>query len=426
MGGTLADSDLATGNSKKRLHPAGGALKAFGRVLREVIWIVIAAALIYGGFQGFQLLGNSRPVIEAAPVVRPMTLVETAELAPITGPLPVRGQGFVVPYRRVALSPLSGGRIVELHPALVERQGQFSEGDVLVRLDDSAERASLEQIASSITAAEARLDLNRIQLERTQALRDSGSASQGALDELTAQNAELLANLEGFRSALAVGQIALDNRSVLAPFDGAVLTKSAEVGSVVGAGQSIAEIYTSGQLDVDIAIREADAALIPGLFDGAKVHASVSIVFAGRDISWDAVITRVAPELDPQTRTLTVTVEITDVAGGRTDDKTELASGAPPALINAFARVVVSGDRPSATYPVPSTALRSGQFVWVVQEGVLRIVPARLVHVDGETSYVTIDDLPQGARLILTALASPVEGMELRDLAAASTAAMTE
>ena len=53
-------------------------------------------------------------------------------------------------------------------------------------------------------------------------------------------------------------------------------------------------------------------------------------------------------------------------------------------------------------------------------------MPARLVHVDGETSYVTIDDLPQGARLILTALASPVEGMELRDLAAASTAAMTE
>jgi RND family efflux transporter MFP subunit len=326
----------------------------------------------------------------------------------------------------VALSALSGGRIVELHPALADRRGQFLEGEVLVRLDDSAERASLEQIASSIKATEARLDLNQTQLGRVQALRESGSASQGALDELTAQNAELVANLEGFRAALVVGQIALDNRSVVAPFDGAVLTKSAEVGSVVGAGQSIAEIYTSGQLDVDIAIREADAALIPGLFDGASVPASVSIVFAGREISWNAGMTRVAPDLDPQTRTLTVTVEITDVTGGRTDDQSQLISGAPPALINAFARVVISGDQPAETYPVPSTALRSGQSVWVIREGVLRIAPARLVHVDGETSYVTIDDLPHGARLILTALASPVEGMELRDLTAASTAAMTE
>jgi len=423
LGDILADSDLATGNSKERSHPAGGAFMTLGRVLREVIWIVIAVALIYGGFQGFQLLRNSRPVVEAAPVVRPVTLVETTELAAITGPLPVRGQGFVVPYRRVALSALSGGRIVELHPALLERRGQFSEGDVLVRLDDSAERASLEQIAASITATEARLVLNRTRLERTQALRDSGSASQGTLDELTAQNAELAANLEGFRAALSVGQIALDNRSVVAPFDGAMLTRSAEVGSVVGAGQSIAEIYTSDRLDVDIAIREADAALIPGLFDGANAPARVSIVFAGREINWDAAITRVAPELDPQTRTLTVTVEITDVAGGRTHDQSELASGAPPALINALARVVISGDRPAATYPVPSTALRSGRSVWVIEEGVLRIVPASLAHVDGETSYVTINDLPKGARLILTALASPVEGMELRDLAAA---AMTE
>ncbi|MDP3315445.1 MAG: efflux RND transporter periplasmic adaptor subunit [Devosia sp.] len=426
LGGALESSDFASGSSKKRPQWITRALRFVGRILREVIWIVIAVALVYGGFQGFRFLGDSRPVIEVAPVERPITLVETAELAPITGPLPVRGQGFVVPYRRVALSALSGGRIVELHPALVDRRGQFSEGDVLVRLDGSAERASLEQIASSIKATEARLDLNRTQLGRIQALRDSGSASQGTLDELTAQNAELAANLEGFRAALVLGQIALENRSVVAPFDGAVLTKSAEVGSVVGAGQSIAEIYTSGQLDVDIAIREADASLIPGLFDGAKVPASVSIVFAGREINWHADITRVAPDLDPQTRTLTVTVEISDVAGGRTDDENQLISGAPPALINAFARVVISGDQPAATYPVPSTALRNGQSVWVTQGGVLRILPARLVHVDGETSYVTIDELPQGARLILTALASPVEGMELRDLTGASTAAMTE
>lgn len=402
------------------------ALAIVGRVLRETLWIVVAVAVVYGGYQGFRLLGDGRPVVEATPVERPITLVETAELLPITAPLPVRGDGFVRPYRSVSLSALAGGRIVELHPALIDRQGQFAAGDVLVRLDDSVERASLAQIESNIAATEVRLELSRTRLERTQALRDSGSASQGALDELRAQNAELTANLDGLRAALAVGQIALDNRSVRAPFDGAVLTKLAEVGSVVSAGQSIAEIYTSGQMDVDIAIREADAVLIPGLFDGAEVPAIVTIRFAGRDITWDARVIRVAPDVDPQTRTLTVTVEITDVAAGRTDETSELASGAPPALINAFARVVVSGDQPAATYPIPSTALRNGTSVWLLLDGVLAIVPARLTHVDGETSYVTIESLPGGARLILTALASPVEGTQLRDVSDATRVAVPE
>lgn len=402
------------------------ALGVIARALRELVWIAIAIAIAYGGFQGFKLLGDRRPVVAAAPVERPITLVETTDLRPLAGPLPIRGDGFVRPYRSVALSALSGGRIVELHPTLIDRQGNFAAGDVLVRLDDSAQRASLDQIAASIAATEARRELNRTQLERTRALRESGAASQGALDLLLAQNAELVANLEGFRAALAVGQVALDSAIVRAPFDGAVLTKLADVGSVVAAGQSIGEIYTSGQMDVDIAIREADAALIPGLFDGAQVPAIVSVRFAGRDIVWDARVTRVAPDVDTQTRTLTVTVEIIDMTAARTDDMADLASGTPPALINAFARVVVSGDQPSLTYPMPSTALRGGDAIWVLWDGALAILPARLVHVDDEVSYVRIDALPPGARLILTPLASPVEGMDLRDVADAALAVVTE
>ncbi|MGV8952575.1 MAG: efflux RND transporter periplasmic adaptor subunit [Cypionkella sp.] len=402
------------------------ALRIAFRALREIVWVVIAAAVIYGAFQGFQLLGDNRPIALAAPVERPVALVETAELSLNASPLPVRGEGFIRPYRSVALSAIAGGRVMELHPALIDRQGQFAAGDVLVRLDDRAERTSLDQITANITATQARLDLNQTQLERTQSLRDSGSASQGALDQLLSQNAELAATLEGFEAALVLGQIALDTKTVYAPFDGAVLTKLAEVGSVVGAGQSIAEIYTSGQLDVDIAVREADAALIPGLFQDAAAPAEVTISFAGRDISWDARVARFAPALDPQTRTLTVTVEIIDVNGGRADDRAALASGASPALINAFAQVVVTGENPAQTYQIPSTALRNGNAVWVLDAGELAILPASLVHVDRDTSFVRIDAVPDGARLILTALSSPVAGMALREVSTAAPAAIIE
>jgi RND family efflux transporter MFP subunit len=394
-----------------------------GRVLRELVWIAIAAAVLFAGYLGFQRLGESRTVVEAVPFERPITLVETTALFPIDSPLPVRGDGFLRPYRSVDLSALGGGRIAELHPALIDLRSEFAEGDVLVRLDDSAERASLEQIAASIAATEARLELNRIQLERAQSLRESGSGSQSALDQLSAENAELAANLAGFRASYAIGEIALENRLVRAPFDGAVLSRMADVGSVVGAGQSIAEIYTNGQVDLDIAIREAEAALIPGLFAGEETPATVTVRFAGRDVVWDARVIRVAPDVDPETRTLSVTVEIADIAAGQSEDMSEFASGAPPALINSFARVMVSAAQPDQTYAIPATALRGGAAVWLMLNNALTIQPASLVHVDGETIYARIEGMPPGARLILTELASPVPGLELRDLAdmAAST-----
>jgi len=98
-----------------------------------------------------------------------------------------------------------------------------------------------------------------------------------------------------------------------------------------------------------------------------------------------------------------------------------LSSGTPPALINSFAKVVIEGPQPKAIYKIPSTALRGGEEIWLLEPesegaGTLVIVPAQLVHVDGETSYVRAEELPDGARLITTALSTPQAGMQLRDV----------
>jgi hypothetical protein len=98
-----------------------------------------------------------------------------------------------------------------------------------------------------------------------------------------------------------------------------------------------------------------------------------------------------------------------------------LSSGTPPALINSFAKVVIEGPQPQAIYPIPSTAMRGGERIWLLEPrseggGTLVIVPAELVHVDGETSYVRAEGIPDGARLITTALSTPQAGMQLRDV----------
>ncbi len=386
-------------------------LRFAGRAIRELFWVVVAVAIVGGGYLGFTYLGENREVAEAEPAPRPDTLVETSGFTLHQAPLPIRGEGFVEPFRTVDVSAPTGGRIVALHPAITNR-GSFREGDILVEIDGSAERAQIEQSRASIAATEARLDLVNIQLERAQSLRERNAASQSTVDDLLGQRDEVSANLQGQRAQLSSSEIALENKIVRAPFDGAVQSKDAEIGNVVAGGSRIAQIYTKDQMEVSIAIRESDAVLIPGLFEGNPAPATVSINFAGETKVWSGEIVRIDPALDPQTRTLTTTVALRE----RQESATEFAAGAPPALINAFAKVVVEGIEPENTYAIPSTALRSGDTVWLFQDDRLVFHPAARVHVDGETTYVRIAGLRPEDRLVLTTLAAPQEGEVLRDV----------
>ncbi|MEL6915393.1 MAG: efflux RND transporter periplasmic adaptor subunit [Pseudomonadota bacterium] len=386
-------------------------LRFLAAALREGFWVALAVAIVFGGVVGFRYLGENREEVEAAPAERPITLVDTADFIPNDSPLPIRGEGFVEPFRTVDVSAPAGGRIVALHPSISELNG-FSEGDILVEIDASNERAQIAQARAAIAATEARLELLTTQLNRAQSLRERDAVPQSTVDDLLGQRNEAAANLDGQRASLMTAEVALENKIVRAPFDGKVLTKTAEIGNVVAGGSVIAQIYTNDRMEVDIPIREADAALIPGLFLERRAPAHVSITFAGSEKEWSAEVVRVNPSLDQRTRTLTVTVAFLE----RMEAAEEFAAGPPPALINAFARVVVDGIEPADTYAIPSTALREdGTSVWLYRDGFLAVHPAALVHVDGETSYVRITELEPEDRLILTALNAPQPGEALRD-----------
>ncbi|MEO0484504.1 MAG: efflux RND transporter periplasmic adaptor subunit [Pseudomonadota bacterium] len=386
-------------------------LKVVGVAIREFFWLAVAAAIIAGGYFGWTYLDENQVVVEAEPAPRPETLVETAGFTPHTAPLPIRGDGFVEPFRTVALSAPTGGRIVSIHPAITSR-GTFSEGEVLVEIDASAERAQIEQSRANIAATEARLDLVLTQLDRAQSLRERNAVAQSAVDDLIGQRNEVMANLQAQRAQLSSSEIALENKIVRAPFDGAVQSKEAEIGNVVAGGAPIAQIYTDDRMEVSIAIRETDAVLIPGLFRGEAAPATIAIDFAGSKKTWSGEVVRIDPALDPQTRTLTATVAL----GDRLESDTDFAAGAPPALINAFAKVVVDGIEPENTYAIPSTALRAGSELWLLRDDKLVFHPAERVHVDGETSFVRVLGLEPDDRLVLTTLAAPQEGEALRDV----------
>lgn len=383
-------------------------------LLSDILWSLVALAIVVAGVAGFRILGALREPVAAAPVTRVVPSVEVAEFTPHPGSIPVAGDGFIAAVRTLSLASEAPGRIVAIAPALLER-GRVNQGDVLVRIDDRSAQAALSRARSDIDATRARQALNDTQLARTESLRRRGMVSQEELDRALTQASELAAALATAESAKVSAEIALQATRVLAPFDARVLDRRVEAGDVIAAGQPIATLFTPDQLEVTVALEEHAAALIPGLFDGERAAASVTTRFAGRERRFDARVARVDSRIAPLTRTLDVTVALLDTAAPADADSEGPASGVPPALVNAWAEVVIDGRAPGTVYAVASSLVREGDTLWLMADERLAIVPIQVLQVEAGTSYVTLDDaVPDGAALVTSLLAAPVDGMPIR------------
>ena len=109
-------------------------------------------------------------------------------------------------------------------------------------------------------------------------------------------------------AALADAELALRRTEVKAPFSGAVRFESVDVGQYVGPGQSVGRLYAADAVEVVVPLSDADAALIPRLWnlvagDGSRsVGATVSAAYGDARYTWSGYVDRAEAALDEQTR----------------------------------------------------------------------------------------------------------------------------
>ena len=162
-----------------------------------------------------------------------------------------------------------------------------------VRKKRDSEIANRAAVAAAITSAEADVAVAKAKLSSSQA---DLKASQ-ADTKIAQRQLEELDVLVGFAT-------------VTAPFDGVVTERSVELGNLVGApdgakGQPLFVVSQISKLRVQIPVPERDAALI-------RQGDAVSLTFPSfpDEQPIDDVVKRVSGDLDPNTRTMLVEVEL--------------------------------------------------------------------------------------------------------------------
>ena len=93
-------------------------------------------------------------------------------------------------------------------------------------------------------------------------------------------------------------------------------TESIDVGQFVVAGQSVGRLYATDAVEVVVPLSDANAVLIPGLWElkagdgNRRVVARVIAEYGDGSYAWEGYVDRAEASLDEQTRTINVIVRV--------------------------------------------------------------------------------------------------------------------
>ena len=138
--------------------------------------------------------------------------------------------GYVVAQRKAAVASKGTGRLVFL--GFVEGD-QVKKNQIIARLEDSDIRAQLEQAKANQKLNEANLKEAENNYNRQKALFQTGSTTKMELDAAETLYRRVLASIEVAKAEVLAVEVALENTLIRAPFDGTILTKTADVGEIV-------------------------------------------------------------------------------------------------------------------------------------------------------------------------------------------------
>ena len=203
---------------------------------RWIGWLALAVLVLGAGAGGWWWFSRERPIeVEIATVSSRQAGTQASVL---------NATGYVTARRRATVSSKITGKVVQVN---IEEGMAVREGQVLARLDDETQRASValaeaqaEAARKNVNESEVRLNEARINLARLTKLVGVGYSTAAEVDAARAAVDSLDARIRASREQVQVAerQIALertnlDSTIIRAPFDGVVISKDAQPGEMV-------------------------------------------------------------------------------------------------------------------------------------------------------------------------------------------------
>jgi RND family efflux transporter MFP subunit len=302
------------------------------------------------------------------------TSVELAKAERKPVPVDVDSIGTVTPIASVALKSRVESTIVSVH---FEDGAKVNEGDLLFTLDARQIDAQIEQAAGMLAKDQAQLEGAQRDVRRYSDLIGKGATTQVNVDNAKTQADILTGTIKADQSALDNLKVQKSFTTIRAPFSGRISVANVKVGNFVRPADTAALAVINQMAPVYVTFAIPQRVLVDLRDAMAKGDSKVIATIPGHQRSEDGKVAMVENSVDSTTGMVTVR--------GIMNNANETLW---PGILVATKLIIRTED----SIVVPTVAVQrsqSGNFVFVVKDGVAKVQPVKVDRTFQGRSVIT-------------------------------------
>ncbi|MFL6697380.1 MAG: efflux RND transporter periplasmic adaptor subunit [Vitreoscilla sp.] len=342
--------------------------------------LVLATGLLAGCQKpGAGAAADAASAPAAALLIAPEDVRTVALQSHASGPVIT---GSVQPERRADLRAEISAVVLQVFK---ENGEPVHKGDLLVRLDDTAIRDSLQSAEASSRAAAQALDQAQRQYARVKTLQGEGMSSQQALDDAEVRRNTAQSDRVAADSRTVAARQQLTRTEVRAPFDGVVSDRKVSAGDTAAIGKELLKVIDPNSMRFEgLVSADSMGDIHPGQAVQFHINGFDKTEFVGK-------VRHVDASADPVTRQVAVIVDF--------------APGTAPKVAGLYAEGRISSNASQALLVPEEAIVKEGDkaYVWKLAGKSVVKTPVTLGDRDARLGNVVIlSGIAAGDRLLRT------------------------
>lgn len=325
-------------------------------------------------------------------------------------PISVTLSGRAVAVAEARIRPLIEGLVTEI---AYQPGREITAGTVLFRIDPRSYQAELTRAEAALESARAAVPARRAAVDRAERLAGTGT-TQATIDTAQMELRQAVADVSAAEAALDLARLNLERTNITSPIDGVVSVPGVSVGDLVTAGQSDALATVTGLNPIHVDMSDSSARLL-GLRDPSRNGEAVAgdqlgvslTLENGEVFSGTGTIEAISSTVSTTTGTRSIRVRFAN------PERVILPGMFVRAKLTLGAALGVLVPQRAADVNIDGTLT-----VWTLPEG--DVATPITVSASGEmaNSWVVTEGLPPGTRVILDNIDRMERGRSITPVAA--------
>lgn len=315
--------------------------------------------------------------------------------------------GYVVAQRQAAVSSKATGRLEYI--GVVEGD-KVRAGEIIARLENADIAAELERTKANLSLAKAESTEASLFFERQNKLYETALISKLEFEIAEARFQKAVAGVESNRASVKASEVAFENTLIRSPFNGTVLTKSAEIGEMVAPFAATSSSRGAVVTIADMKSLEVEADVAEANIERVKPGQPCEITLdAYPDTRYPGKVSKIVPTADRTRATVLVKIAFIKI-----DQRVLPEMSAKTSFLPETAKVNLENQGTMVAVPNSAVTNRNGvKMVFLLEGNTAKSVPVVTGRVLGDLTEIK-EGVKPGDKVVLAPPGSLASGVKVK------------